>query len=41
LRAEKRSFCPGHELDDWLAAEHEIDSALSRPGEEPAMAYLE
>lgn len=23
--AEKRGFCTGHELDDWLAAEREVD----------------
>jgi hypothetical protein len=27
--AAKRDFSPGHELDDWLAAEREIDSALA------------
>jgi hypothetical protein len=25
--AEQRGFGPGHELDDWLQAEREIDSA--------------
>lgn len=25
--AEKRGFAPGHELDDWLAAEREVDEA--------------
>jgi hypothetical protein len=25
--AEKRGFAPGHELDDWLEAEREIDAA--------------
>lgn len=25
-RAERRGFAPGHELDDWLAAEAEIDA---------------
>jgi hypothetical protein len=25
-RAEQRNFEPGHELEDWLAAEREIDS---------------
>jgi hypothetical protein len=25
--AEKRGFEPGHEIDDWLAAEAEIDNA--------------
>jgi hypothetical protein len=29
FRAERRSFCPGHELDDWLAAEREIDSVAT------------
>ncbi len=24
-RAERRGFAPGYELDDWLAAEAEID----------------
>jgi hypothetical protein len=28
-RAEKRGFAPGQALDDWLAAEKEID-ALTR-----------
>lgn len=28
-RAEKRGFAPGAELDDWLAAEREIE-ALAR-----------
>ncbi len=28
FRAEKRSFDPNHELDDWLAAEAEIGRAL-------------
>jgi hypothetical protein len=23
-RAQQRDFEPGHEMDDWLAAEHEI-----------------
>lgn len=27
--SERRSFCPGRELDDWLAAEGEIDRALT------------
>lgn len=25
LIAERRGFAPGHELSDWLAAEHEVD----------------
>jgi len=28
LRAEKRSFAPGHEVDDWLQAESEVDQML-------------
>jgi len=27
FRAEKRNFTPGGEIDDWLAAEREIDAA--------------
>lgn len=27
--AERRGFKSGHELEDWLAAEREIDSALA------------
>lgn len=26
LKAEKRGFLPGHELDDWLEAENEIEN---------------
>jgi Protein of unknown function (DUF2934) len=25
FKSERRSFVPGHELDDWLQAEHEVD----------------
>lgn len=25
-RAEARGFVPGHELEDWLAAEREVDT---------------
>jgi hypothetical protein len=28
LRAQARGFEPGHELADWLAAEHEVDARL-------------
>lgn len=31
-RAQRRGFCPGCELEDWLEAEHEIDEQ-SRPGD--------
>jgi len=27
LHAEKRGFAPGHEVDDWLAAEAEFEAA--------------
>jgi hypothetical protein len=30
FRAEKRGFAPGHELEDWLAAEREVDARLKR-----------
>jgi hypothetical protein len=30
-RAETRGFQPGHELQDWLAAEREIDGVGSDP----------
>ena len=29
-RAERRGFMPGYELEDWLAAEREIDALLAR-----------
>jgi hypothetical protein len=32
LRAERRGFAPGREVEDWLAAEIEID-ALLRAGQ--------
>ena len=28
LRAERRGFAPGHETDDWFAAEAEVDALL-------------
>ena len=28
LRAERRGFTPGHETEDWLAAEIEVDALL-------------
>jgi hypothetical protein len=28
FRAEKRGFAPGHEQEDWLAAEAEVDARL-------------
>jgi hypothetical protein len=35
FRAEKRGFAPGHETEDWLAAEREVDSALMRAKSPP------
>jgi hypothetical protein len=29
LRAERRSFAPGHEVEDWRAAEAEVDRRLA------------
>lgn len=29
LKAEARGFLPGHELDDWLEAEVEINGTIS------------
>jgi hypothetical protein len=30
FRSAHRGFEPGHEVDDWLAAESDIDAALAR-----------
>ncbi|MGE0384373.1 MAG: DUF2934 domain-containing protein [Gammaproteobacteria bacterium] len=30
-RAERRGFEPGHEIEDWLAAEREVDGRLRDP----------
>jgi hypothetical protein len=27
FKAQQRGFVPGHELDDWLAAEQKVDKA--------------
>jgi DUF2934 family protein len=35
FRAEKRGFAPGHETEDWLAAESEVDARLLRPKSAP------
>jgi len=29
LRAERRGFAAGHEVEDWLAAEKEVDAQLA------------
>ena len=31
-KAERRGFAPGHELEDWLAAEDEVDQRLAGEG---------
>jgi Protein of unknown function (DUF2934) len=30
FRAERRGFEPGHEVEDWLAAEREVDDLLQQ-----------
>jgi Protein of unknown function (DUF2934) len=30
FRAERRHFEPGHELEDWLAAESEVDRRIAQ-----------
>ena len=37
FRSSHRGFEPGHEVDDWLAAECEIDAALARGDLPPFM----
>jgi hypothetical protein len=32
LNAARRGFKPGHELEDWLAAENEVDQRLAGEG---------
>jgi hypothetical protein len=32
LIAARRGFAPGHELEDWLAAENEVDQRLAGEG---------
>ena len=32
-RAERRNFAPGQELEDWVAAEGEVDRELVRKGQ--------
>lgn len=29
FRAQRRDFAPGHEVEDWLAAEEEVNRILS------------
>jgi hypothetical protein len=33
FRAANRQFQPGHELEDWLSAEREIDALLKQPAQ--------
>jgi hypothetical protein len=35
LRAVNRHFQPGHELEDWLSAEREIDALLTQSVQTP------
>jgi Protein of unknown function (DUF2934) len=35
FRAERRGFLPGHETEDWLAAEEEVDARLLRSDSAP------
>ena len=37
----KRGYAPGHELDDWLAAEAEIERGERAAAEPPADAELQ
>ncbi len=30
FRAESRGFAPGHEVEDWVAAEAEVDQELAQ-----------
>ena len=39
--AERRGFAPGHELEDWLAAEREVAALLAEPAPEVAPAPLD
>ena len=32
LIAQRRGFAPGHELEDWLTAENEVDQRLAGEG---------
>jgi hypothetical protein len=35
LRAAARGFEPGHELEDWLAAEKMVDARLAAESQQP------
>jgi Protein of unknown function (DUF2934) len=34
--AQRRGFAPGHDLEDWLRAEREVDAALAAARHEAA-----
>ena len=36
LHAESRGFSPGHELDDWLAAQSQIDQLIASGNATPS-----
>ena len=40
FRAERRGFAPGHELEDWVAAEREVAALLAEPPREVAAAPI-
>lgn len=40
-RYAQRGYAPGHELEDWLAAETEIDRGTAEPMPEPAEGATE
>lgn len=39
-RAERRGFAPGHEVEDWLEAEREVDQAAAAAAPAPETAAL-
>jgi len=39
--AEHRGFEPGHDVDDWLAAEEQIDATLTSPAPRAADSRLQ
>ena len=36
-RAEKRGFAPGHETEDWLSAEAEVDARMLQSASDPGL----
>ena len=41
FKAERRGFAPGHELEDWLAAEREVEKLLAEAPPEAAATTLD